>query len=107
MATREQKWQEVLDYSDRALKLNPVDFPQAYLLNSMSNFYLNKMDAAEKTLAKGMDHDAEHRFPKMNQVLGTCWPRSQDYAGAAEQFRAFHPLLPGGPRYRPLRSSCR
>src|ERR1035438_9885505 len=62
MASREEKWQDVSDYTDRALKLNPVDFAQAYLLNSMSNFYLKKMDIAEKSAREGIDHDAEHRF---------------------------------------------
>jgi len=97
MASSEHKWQEVSDYTDRVLKLNPVDFPQAYLLNAMSNFYLNKMAAAEKSAREGLDHDAEHRFPKMNQVLGTLLAAKSDYAGAAEQFRAFLHYSPEGP----------
>ena len=96
MASREKKWQEVSDYTDRALKLNPVDFPQAYLLNSMSNFYLKKMDAAEKSAREGIDHDAEHRFPRMNEVLGAVLVEKQDYAGAAEQFRKCLRYAPEG-----------
>jgi tetratricopeptide (TPR) repeat protein len=96
MASRERKWQEVSDYSDHALKLNPVDFPQAYLLNSMSNFYLKKMDVAEKSAREGIVHDTEHRFPKMNEVLGAVLNAKQDYAGAAEQFRAYLRYAPEG-----------
>jgi tetratricopeptide (TPR) repeat protein len=96
MAASEEKWQEVSDYTDRALKLNPVDFPQAYLLNSMSNFYLKKMDAAEKSARAGIERDAEHRFPKMNELLGSVLIEKQDYAGAAEQFRKYIRYAPEG-----------
>ena len=96
MASREEKWQEVSDYTDRALKLNPVDFPQAYLLNSMSNFYLKKMDIAEKSAREGIDHDAEHRFPKMNEVLGAVLLEKKDFAGAAEQYRKYLRYAPEG-----------
>jgi tetratricopeptide (TPR) repeat protein len=96
MAARDEKWQEVSDYSDRALKLNPVDFPQAYLLNAMSNFYLKKMDAAEKSARTGIDHDPEHRFPKMNELLGSVLMEKQDYAGAAGQFRKYILYAPEG-----------
>jgi tetratricopeptide (TPR) repeat protein len=96
LAATGQKWQEVSDYSDSALKLNPVDFPQAYLLNSMSNFYLKKMDAAEKSARTGIIHDPEHRFPKMNELLGSVLIEKQDYAGAAEQFRRYILYAPEG-----------
>lgn len=96
MASREEKWQEVSDYTERALKLNPVDFPQAYLLNSMSNFYLKKMDIAEKSARQGLDHDAEHRFPKMNEVLGAVLVEKKDFAGAAEQYRKYLRYAPEG-----------
>jgi tetratricopeptide (TPR) repeat protein len=96
MSAQEKKWQEVSDYTDRALKLNPVDFPQAYLLNSMSNFYMKKMGVAEKSAREGITHDAEHHFPKMNELLGQVLIEKQDYAGAAEQFREYLRYAPEG-----------
>ena len=96
LAAGESKWPEVSDYTERALKLNPVDFPQAYLLNSMSNFYLKKMAIAEKSAREGLDHDAEHRFPRMNEVLGAVLMEKRDYPGAAEQFRKFLQYAPEG-----------
>jgi tetratricopeptide (TPR) repeat protein len=89
MAAHEQKWQEVSDATDRVLKLNPVDFPEAYLLNSTSNYYLKHFDSAEKSASEGLKHDAEHRFPKMHEVLGLVLAQKQDYAGAAEQLRQY------------------
>ncbi len=89
LAAREGKWQEVADDSDRALRLNPVDFPEAYLLNAMGNFNLKKMDAAEKSAREGLDRDAEHHYPKMSEVLGAVLVHRKDYAGAAGQLRNY------------------
>jgi tetratricopeptide (TPR) repeat protein len=97
MASRDSKWQDVSDYTDRVLKLNPVDFPQAYLLNAMSNYYLKKMDVAEKSARQGIDHDPEHRFPRLNEILGAVLIRKQDSAGAAEQFRKYLRYASDGP----------
>jgi tetratricopeptide (TPR) repeat protein len=96
MSAQDKKWQEVSDYTDRVLKLNPVDFPQAYLLNSMSNFYLKKLDVAEKSAREGVTHDPEHHFPKMDELLGQVLIEKKDFAGAAEQFRKYLRYAPEG-----------
>ena len=96
IAAREQKWQEVSDQTEHVLNLNPIDFPQAYLMNSMSNYYLKKLDVAEKSAREGLNHDAEHRFPKMNEVLGVVLAQKQDFAGAAEQLRQYLRYSPNG-----------
>lgn len=89
LAARQQKWQEVSRQTDRVLSLNPVDFPQAYLLNAMSNFYLKNLDAAEKSAREGLTHDAEHHYAKMYEILGVVLARKQDYVGAADQLRQY------------------
>jgi tetratricopeptide (TPR) repeat protein len=88
LALREKKWQEVADQTDHVLNLNPVDFPQAYLYSAIGNFYLKKLDIAEKSAREGLNHDPEHRFPGIYAVLGAVLEQKQDYQGAAEQFRA-------------------
>jgi tetratricopeptide (TPR) repeat protein len=97
MASRDNKWQEVSDHTERVLKLNPVDFPQAYLLNAMSNYHLKNLDIAEKSAREGIEHDPEHRFPRLHEVLGAVLIRKQDSAGAADQFRKYLRYAPDGP----------
>jgi tetratricopeptide (TPR) repeat protein len=94
MAAREQKWQEVIDDTDRLLRLNPVDFPQAWLFNSLGNYYLKNMDAAEKSAREGISHDAGHHYATMNHVLGVILAQKQDYAGAAQQLRDYIQFAP-------------
>jgi tetratricopeptide (TPR) repeat protein len=94
MAAREQKWQEVVDDTDRLLRLNPVDFPQAWLYNALGNYYLKNLAAAEKSAREGISRDSAHHFATMNHILGVILAQKQDYAGAAEQLRDYIHFAP-------------
>jgi tetratricopeptide (TPR) repeat protein len=89
MASQEQKWQDVVDDTDHLLRLNPVDFPQAWLFNALGNYYLKNMDAAEKSAREGLSRDAAHQCPDLNHVLGVVLAMKRDYPGAVEQLRAY------------------
>ncbi len=94
LAGREQKWQEAADDTDRLLKLNPVDFPQAWLLNAIANFNLKKLDVAEKSAREGLSHDSAHQFPKMNLLLGVVLAEKQNYSEAAQNLRDYLKYAP-------------
>jgi tetratricopeptide (TPR) repeat protein len=93
----EQKWQDVADDTDHLLRLNPVDFPQAWFLNATANYYLGKKDVAEKSAREGISHDPTHHFPRMSYLLGILLAQKQDYAGAAENLREFVHYSPNAP----------
>lgn len=97
MALHERNWQEAADTSDRALKLNPYNFPQLWLFNAVANLNLHKLDAAERSAREAVKTDAEHNVPKSNQVLGIILAQKSDFSGAAEQMRAYLQFAPGAP----------
>jgi len=94
LAARDQKWPEVIENTDHLLRLNAVDFPQAWLFNSLANYYLKNLDAAEKSAREGISHDAAHHYATMNHVLGAILAQKKDYAGAAEQLRDYIRFAP-------------
>ncbi|MBV8904028.1 MAG: tetratricopeptide repeat protein, partial [Acidobacteriia bacterium] len=49
LAVMEGKWQDAVDYSQRAISLNPVEFPSAFWYNALANYNLKKPAAAEKS----------------------------------------------------------
>lgn len=89
MAAGEQKWQEAADDSDHLLRLDPIDFPEAWLVNAFANFNLGKPDAAEKSAREGLSHDTAHHVPKLNLILGVVQAQKHEYAGAAENMRDY------------------
>jgi hypothetical protein len=97
LASTERKWEEVLDDTTRLLRLNPVDFPRAWFLNAFANLQLQHLDAAEKSARDGLIADSAHRFPQLLYMLGAVLMQKQDYAGAAENMRAYIAQAPNAP----------
>ena len=97
MAFKEQKWQEVADTTERIIKLDPVDYTDAYFYNSVANYYLKKFDAAEKSAREVTKMDGRNPIPMARNVLGAILIEKQDYAGAAEQIREFVKMSKPGP----------
>ncbi|MCZ2075957.1 MAG: tetratricopeptide repeat protein [Bryobacteraceae bacterium] len=89
IAAREQNWQEAADTTDRLLKLNPFDFPRAYLINAVANLNLQKIDAAEASAREAVKLDTSHQIPQVSHVLGVILAQKRDYPGALAQMRAY------------------
>jgi tetratricopeptide (TPR) repeat protein len=94
VAIREQKWDEAANHTERVMKLNPFDFPGAFYLNAVANYNLKKLDVAEKSCRDGLKADAQHKFPKMDHVLGVILAQKQDYAGAAKHMKNYLQIAP-------------
>jgi tetratricopeptide (TPR) repeat protein len=82
-------WQGTVDYSQKAIDLNPTALPHAYELNAIGNLYLLKTDAAGKSAAEGLKLDTEHRYPELEYALGTILKLKNDREGAAKHFQAY------------------
>jgi hypothetical protein len=59
------------------------------LFNALGNYYLNNLDAAEKSAREGISHDAAHQYSDLNHVLGIVLAMKRDYSGAVEQLRNY------------------
>lgn len=94
IAMNEQKWDEAAKTTDEVLRLDPVDYPIAYFYNSIAQFQLHNLDAAEKSAREGMKLDSNHRMPKFEHVLGVILANKQDYAGAAQLMRSYLQRVP-------------
>jgi tetratricopeptide (TPR) repeat protein len=89
LASKEKKWREAADFTDHALALNPVTLPEAYFLNSLANWNLKDLDAAEKSARQLLRLDPKHRFPKIFLILSNICAVRNDTAGSIEEMRNY------------------
>ncbi len=94
LAVRERKWQEAADTSGQAIKLDPVDFPEAFFYNAVASYKLQRLDDAETSARQTQKLDAAHRWPMADRLLGAILYGKKNYAGAAEQLRNYLTFAP-------------
>lgn len=94
MAASTQKWQEAADLSGKLIRLNPVDFPQAFLINGIANYNLKNHEEAEKSAREAVKLDTQHRMPKAHHLLGALLADKGELEPAAGQFRDYLKFSP-------------
>jgi tetratricopeptide (TPR) repeat protein len=97
LAASDANWQESSKYLDRALELDPVDYPQAWYADAVANYNLERHDAAEKDARAAVKLDPKHVNPRAGYLLGLILGEKHDYAGAIAQLNEFIKLAPNAP----------
>jgi Tfp pilus assembly protein PilF len=97
LAAKDANWQDSGKYLDRAVELDPVDFPQAWYADAVANYNLKKYDAAEKDAREAVKLDPRHANPRSSYLLGLVLAEKKDYAGAAAELTAYMKLAPNAP----------
>jgi Flp pilus assembly protein TadD len=103
LAVRESKWADAAESSARATQLDSVDFPVAFYYNALANFRMGNLELAEKSARKAETLGAQGSFPQVSLLLGVMLANRQEYAGAAEQLRAYLKAAPAAPNAAAVR----
>lgn len=86
---KEKDWKELAVKTNLLIRLDPIDYPGAYLYNSFAYYSMNDFVSAEKSAREGIKIDSAHNVPKMEHILGVILANKRDYAGAAALFKAY------------------
>jgi len=92
LAAQEEKWSDVASLTDRMLELDPIDFIDGYFMNAVSHYYLDEMDAAERSARKVLRMDPLHQLPQTHLLLSKILERKKDTNGALEQLQIYRAL---------------
>lgn len=90
------KWKELVDYSDKALELNPRGTPQTFYYSALGNYNIGKKDVAEASALKALAMDPLHTQPNIEQLIAVILANKGDYAGALQHLRSCLAYLPTG-----------
>lgn len=94
LALRDSHWQELTETTSKLLEIAPSTYPQFWFFNAVGNYNLHNFGPAEKSLWRGLALDSEHRFPKMEYLMGLILENKRDYNGAAERFANYLKFSP-------------
>jgi tetratricopeptide (TPR) repeat protein len=97
LAARDTNWEESARYLDRAVALDPVDFPQAWYADAVANYNLKKYDAAEKAAREAVKLDPKHVNPRSDYLLALVLIEKKDFAGASAELTTYIQLAPHAP----------
>ena len=90
----DQNWAEAAKLTEKAVQLDPIDFPVAFFYNAVANLNLGKVDEAEKSARKALQLDGGHSIARLPLLMAKILEFKKDYAGAAEQVRTYLKISP-------------
>jgi tetratricopeptide (TPR) repeat protein len=94
LAERQQNWVDVEKYSSDWIKLDPEDFPAAYLYNAVASARLDRAEQAEHAAREGLRLDKDHKIARLSYVLGLLLMQKHEYTESAKCFRTYLELAP-------------
>jgi tetratricopeptide (TPR) repeat protein len=94
LSMNEQDWRNAADFSNKALKLDPIAFPEAYYLNALALYNLEDLETAEISVRKGQRLDLSRQFPQMHLILANILSIKKDARGSIEEMRKYLKAAP-------------
>jgi Tfp pilus assembly protein PilF len=99
-----KRWKQLAAITDELLRIDAIDFPQAWLLNSLGNYNNRNFAAAEKSAREAERMDTGRKFPETWRLLGLILAQRGDFAGATDQFQQYLSAVPSGPDSEAIRA---
>lgn len=89
LAARAKAWDDVLQFSNRAILIDPVSTAIAYEYNAAANLRTNKLDEAEKSGLRAVAIDKDNREPRLHFVLAQIYEAKRDRPKEIAQLKEF------------------
>jgi hypothetical protein len=94
LALQQKRWNDVLGYTRKIISLDPMDYPQAYLMQAVAQGGIGLFDDAEGSIREAIRIDKYHHFPRTEYILGIVLANKKDYAGAIQHMRIYVSHVP-------------
>jgi tetratricopeptide (TPR) repeat protein len=87
LLNRENKWDDLLAWSNRFLGMNQAGDMYAYYYRGVASFHLHDLPEAQKNILQAIAIDGEHHQPGFNFLLAQIYGVQGDLADAALQIQ--------------------
>jgi tetratricopeptide (TPR) repeat protein len=89
VSAHSEKWNQVLQLSNRALELDPSNNAVAYDYNAAANLHLHRLPEAEKSALKALEIDKNNTDPRVHFLLAQIYAAQGDREKEAAQLREY------------------
>lgn len=97
LSALENNWAQTVEYSGKALSLDPVSYPDAYFLHALAYYRTDQLEQAEKSVRQGIRIDLGRNIPQMHLMLANIRTKKSDPAGSMEAMRQYLKIRPNAP----------
>jgi tetratricopeptide repeat protein len=98
VAAHQEEWKKVAELTDQAAALHPLRAPGIFYYNSLANFYLQRLPAAESSGLRAIDESSGEQKAQMHFLLAKIYEQKGDRPSEAAQLRKFVELEPHSPQ---------
>ena len=89
LALQDAKWQDLADWTDQLLRLNPPSNADTFYLSSIAQLQLQHYDVAEKNAREAIRLDSGNKNMRTRYVLGLVLAQKQNFTASAESIRQY------------------
>jgi tetratricopeptide (TPR) repeat protein len=89
LALQDAKWQDLADWTDQLLRLNPASSAETFYLSSIAQLQLQHYDVAEKNAREAIRLDPANKNMRTYYVLGLVLAQKQNFTASAESLRHY------------------
>jgi tetratricopeptide (TPR) repeat protein len=97
LAAEQRQWEDAARQLDRALKLDPIDYPEAWYVDAVADFNLKLFDAAEASVRQYISFNTRNPNPRAHYLLGVTLVRKNNHTAAVAELRNYIQLDPNAP----------
>jgi len=97
LAAEQRQWEDAARNLDRALKLDPIDYPEAWYVDAVADFNLKLYDAAEASARQYIGFNARNLNPRAHYLLGITLIKKRNDVAAIAELRTYIQLDPNAP----------
>ncbi len=94
LAVGGKRMEEAAALGERAMQLDPVEFPGIYYYDAAAHYELKQAVVAERSVRRAIEMDKDHDYPAAEALLGKVLADKGDARGAIEHFANYLHLAP-------------
>ena len=94
LAVAGKRMEDAAAIGQRAMQLDPVEFPGIYYYDAVANYELKHAEVAEKSVRRAIEIDKAHGYPAAEALLGKLLADKGDSRGALDHFTKYVQLAP-------------